>query len=430
MLSEVNIAELLIAVVLTLVSYVAGLFTDDVRELVERLRERFGPPRVGFSGHYHTKWDKGGNRPQRELVQILERRGRILCRVLYAIDASTTYEAKGTLYVDGAVSLTWENPEKSIAGTVHMAKKSSGFYEGRWTGESPTARTEVKGGEWRMRRIRPTEVPVPDLPFKPDEHRRALAELVLSHERRFNDSTAGWSSSVTLPTGEVVNLQIHGGVFDPTLGSGSRRLLEYASNFNALDVLDLGFGSGLFGIFFAKYRNSRVVDTDSNETAVHCARANAARNGVSENCEFLHGDLYGPLYAAHRLSRAFDLIIVNLPFSRRELVAKALKLARIPKSRIEQYEEMFSSSKPLLLNVLYGASFFLKPGGALLLLTGGSADLHCLREASKFSGLSLARTAADIFSGKSEELMVVALEKLSDTPRSNSSLQPTRPASP
>jgi hypothetical protein len=227
MLSEVNIAELLIAVVLTLVSYVAGLFTDDVRELVERLRERFGPPRVGFSGHYHTKWDKGGNRPQRELVQILERRGRILCRVLYAIDASTTYEAKGTLYVDGAVSLTWENPEKSIAGTVHMAKKSSGFYEGRWTGESPTARTEVKGGEWRMRRIRPTEVPVPDLPFKPDEHRRALAELVLlsftlvvhppslCHFRqsaKARASTGMMASAPSPETGMTMGIPVYGGV--------------------------------------------------------------------------------------------------------------------------------------------------------------------------------------------------------------------------
>jgi methylase of polypeptide subunit release factors len=175
--------------------------------------------------------------------------------------------------------------------------------------------------------------------------------------------------------------------------------------------LDLGFGSGVFGIYFAKFKNSRVVGVDINRAAMYCASANATRNNVSDQCEFFHGDLYAPVYNAFQLSRQFDIVIANLPFSRAKYVNAALRTAKPVKGRGDQYREMFTATTHLLEQVLFGAIFFLKPGGQLLLLTGGSADLGSLRAAARLSGLQLSRTGGNIFQGKSEQLMVVALQK-------------------
>jgi methylase of polypeptide subunit release factors len=393
------------------VFYILGLFTDEAREYLDALREKVGSAPVGFSGYYHTEWDKGGNRPQRELLRLRERRGHIVGKLLYAVDLSTNYKAKGRLFMDGEVLLTWRNPDKHISGTIHTAKKGSGIHEGRWTGASPTARQNINADSWKMSRLRLSELPIPDLRLDLSAHRAALAELIKAHEKQLASSHGAWSVDVAVTPSETVNLLIQSGIFDPSLGSGSKRLLEYASTLTPKDVLDLGFGSGLFSIYFAKHKGSHVVGTDLNESAIYCASANAARNGVSVSCEFLHGDLYRPIYSAFRLDRQFDLIIANLPFSRSELVRQAVRAAHVPKARVRSYNEMFASSTELLKNVFYGAPFFLKPGGRLLLLTGGSADLRVLREASAFSTLSSARQAGDMFSGKSEQLMVVALQK-------------------
>ena len=72
-------------------------------------------------------------------------------------------------------------------------------------------------------------------------------------------------------------------------------------------VLDVGCGTGIYGLAAALLDAPRVVLTDLDPRAVRCARANARDNRV-RGVELLVGDLFRPVQG-----RKFDLIIANLP---------------------------------------------------------------------------------------------------------------------
>ncbi len=76
------------------------------------------------------------------------------------------------------------------------------------------------------------------------------------------------------------------------------------------EVLDMGTGSGVCGVFAARYAQ-RVVAVDINLAAVRCTAINAMLNGVEHRLDVRHGDLFAPV-AGER----FDLILFNPPFLR------------------------------------------------------------------------------------------------------------------
>ncbi len=71
-------------------------------------------------------------------------------------------------------------------------------------------------------------------------------------------------------------------------------------------VLDLGCGTGYFGLGLASRGAARVVLADVDPVAVRCARRNARRLGLS--VEVRLGDLWSPV-AGER----FDRVVANLP---------------------------------------------------------------------------------------------------------------------
>jgi release factor glutamine methyltransferase len=75
-------------------------------------------------------------------------------------------------------------------------------------------------------------------------------------------------------------------------------------------VLDMGTGSGVAAVVAAKYAR-RVVAVDINPAAVRCAGINALINGVEQQIEVRHGDLFAPVRG-----EKFDLILFNPPFVR------------------------------------------------------------------------------------------------------------------
>ncbi|MFO0931697.1 MAG: methyltransferase [Planctomycetota bacterium] len=89
---------------------------------------------------------------------------------------------------------------------------------------------------------------------------------------------------------------------DPFAG----RLLRAIDVVPGEHVLDLGCGSGYFGLGLAGRGAGRVVLTDVDPSAVRCARANARRLGVDATVR--RGDLFAPV-AGER----FDRIVANLP---------------------------------------------------------------------------------------------------------------------
>jgi len=78
----------------------------------------------------------------------------------------------------------------------------------------------------------------------------------------------------------------------------------------AVEVLDLGTGSGVGAIFAARL-GAVVKAVDINPEAIRCARLNALLNRLEDKIEVYYGDLFEPV-----AGQQFDLILFNPPFYR------------------------------------------------------------------------------------------------------------------
>jgi len=74
-------------------------------------------------------------------------------------------------------------------------------------------------------------------------------------------------------------------------------------------IADVGTGSGCIAICLAKYlQNVEVIAIDSSPEALKISEKNAKTHQVLDKCQFVEGNLLGPLTAP------VDLIIANLPY--------------------------------------------------------------------------------------------------------------------
>jgi ribosomal protein L11 methyltransferase len=76
----------------------------------------------------------------------------------------------------------------------------------------------------------------------------------------------------------------------------------------AVDVLDLGCGSGILGIAALRLGASTVLALDTDELAVQATQENAARNGVADRITAQQGSLD----TLRHMARHFDLLLVNI----------------------------------------------------------------------------------------------------------------------
>ncbi len=76
----------------------------------------------------------------------------------------------------------------------------------------------------------------------------------------------------------------------------------------ALDVLDLGCGSGILGIAALKLGAARVLALDTDELAIQATLQNAAHNDVSDRLTVQQGSLETLRHSA----RHFDLLLANI----------------------------------------------------------------------------------------------------------------------
>jgi 2-polyprenyl-3-methyl-5-hydroxy-6-metoxy-1,4-benzoquinol methylase len=67
--------------------------------------------------------------------------------------------------------------------------------------------------------------------------------------------------------------------------------IEHAAPVSGRTFLDVGCGNGLYAIEFAKRKAARVTGIDIAENMLQLCRDNAAHEGVSGTCEFVHSDL-------------------------------------------------------------------------------------------------------------------------------------------
>ncbi len=119
-----------------------------------------------------------------------------------------------------------------------------------------------------------------------------------------NGGMARTTIRVRLPRGPL-SLSLAPGVFPPDdYAPREVRRMRIAPG---EEVLDVGCGSGLFGLAAARMGASRVLLTDIDPRAVRCALANARLNRLPA-VEGRAGDLFAPCRGER-----FDAIIGNLP---------------------------------------------------------------------------------------------------------------------
>jgi len=108
-------------------------------------------------------------------------------------------------------------------------------------------------------------------------------------------------------------LIVHPGVFNPAIGHTPPAIIESLIVPAGGDVLDMGCGTGVFGIL-ALLRGARsALLADKSPAAIVNARANVELHALEDRCEVVSSDLYDEIdREIHK--RRFAVIYSNLPF--------------------------------------------------------------------------------------------------------------------
>lgn len=145
-------------------------------------------------------------------------------------------------------------------------------------------------------------------------------------------------------------------------------------------VLDVGTGSGVIGIFACYQGAGRVVGVDINPAAVRSATHNAAMHGFSDTMQVLQSDLFEALGA-----QQFDVITANLPFRNKpapDVVA------------MSQWDTGFKTNT----RFFEGVGRHLKPDGRIYFVQSNFGEIATMQQLAEAAGLKvteLAREATD-----------------------------------
>jgi release factor glutamine methyltransferase len=91
-----------------------------------------------------------------------------------------------------------------------------------------------------------------------------------------------------------------------------RQLRTPNSELRAINILDLGTGSGCIAVSLAKLlRQAKITATDISESALEIARHNAESNNVADKIKFIQSDLFNN-YELRTMN--YELIISNPPY--------------------------------------------------------------------------------------------------------------------
>jgi len=120
--------------------------------------------------------------------------------------------------------------------------------------------------------------------------------------RRFEREAQSFDAIYRLersPFWRLVNTTLRKAVFERY-----RITFEQAGDVTDKSVLDVGCGSGVYSVDFARRGARRVLGVDLSDNMLKLAREEAARHGVADRCEFVRGD-----FMALDLGEKFDVSI-------------------------------------------------------------------------------------------------------------------------
>jgi release factor glutamine methyltransferase len=155
-------------------------------------------------------------------------------------------------------------------------------------------------------------------------------------------------------------LSVPPSVFHPKFYRTSAFFARYLDTveFSAMDVLDIGSGSGILGLVAAR-KGASVTAVDINAKAVECTRANAARNGLGARVSAGESDLFDRVSAGKR----FDRIIWSPPFY------------PVSPSGMAEYAWNAGPGYASIARFARSARTYLRPTGAILLLLSTEVDV-------------------------------------------------------
>ncbi len=157
-----------------------------------------------------------------------------------------------------------------------------------------------------------------------------------------------------------LELIVHEGVFSPKHFSGYEIFTRNFPTVEEEEILEVGCGIGVTGLYLAKSGAKKVVLVDVNKTAVQNTKENAQRNGIT-NYDVRESDIF----SAIREDEKFDTIYWNMPF--------------MPASDDYQFESMleralFDPEYKLTERFLQEAPTYLKDNGRVLIGWGDSEN--------------------------------------------------------
>jgi release factor glutamine methyltransferase len=153
-------------------------------------------------------------------------------------------------------------------------------------------------------------------------------------------------------------------------------------------ALDLAAGSGAIALALASERpGCRVTATDVSATAVASTRANAARLGLSDRVEVLHGAWFEPV-----AGRRFDLIVSNPPY-----IATDDPRVETAVRRYEPPEALFSGATGLeALQIITAAAPRQLVQGGWLVVEHGDTQGGAVRGLFTGAGFAAVQTHRDL----------------------------------
>ncbi len=128
-------------------------------------------------------------------------------------------------------------------------------------------------------------------------------------------------------------------------------------------ILDLGTGSGALAVTLAKeIPNAIIVATDISQEAIDLACVNAEKHQVSDQIEFLLGDLWQPL---NNQDLTFDIIVSNPPYV-------SMEEYKDLQAEVRDYEPRIAlngreGGMYYIRKIIKGCRAFLNSGGCLML---------------------------------------------------------------
>jgi len=157
----------------------------------------------------------------------------------------------------------------------------------------------------------------------------------------------------------------------------------------ALQVLDLGTGSGAIALALARERAPwQLTATDTSQAALDCAAANAKRLDL-DNVNFVAGGWYAPL-----ADRRFDIIVSNPPYvAPGDVHLDALALKHEPRTALVADNGGLAD----IDRIIRGAAAHLRADGMLYLEHGADqgAAVRARLTAAGFEGVATARDLGD-----------------------------------